>query len=439
MTQPARAARPRRQLPKWADLKPMLVGERPTGTAVERRMARAYSVDDLRSLARRRAPRAVFEYVDGGAEAELTMARSRAALDSVQFAPHVLRDVSEADPSTTVQGRPAAMPLVLAPTGLTRAVHHEGEFAVGRAARDAGLPYALSTMGTTSIEALAAEVPTADKWFQLYLWRDRAAGKDLLDRASAAGFTTLILTVDVPVAGGRLRDQRNGFTMPPTLRAKTIMDMGMHPAWWLNMLTSGPLTFATMSEAPSSVADTITRMFDPAVTFDDLGWLRDNWSGSIVVKGIQRLDDAVRAVDAGVDGIVLSNHGGRQLDRTQAPLTLLPRVRDRLQDATELYIDGSIRSGADVAAAVGLGADACLVGRAYLYGLMAGGEVGVRRSLTLLRQEFVRTMQLLGVRRVSDLRSGVVGLDGFSPGATDAAGPPAVTSAPGAEEPAGVR
>ncbi|WP_324273639.1 alpha-hydroxy acid oxidase [Blastococcus brunescens] len=422
MTEHARPARPRRQLPRWSELKPMLVGERPTGSPVERRMARAYSIDDLRTLARRRAPRAVFEYVDGGAESELTMARSRAALDAVQFAPHVLRDVSAADPGTTIQGRPAALPVVLAPTGLTKAMHHEGELAVGRAARDAGLPYALSTMGTTSIEELAAEVPTADRWFQLYLWRDRAAGKDLLQRAAASGFTTLILTVDVPVSGGRLRDQRNGFTMPPTLRAKTIVDMGMHPSWWLNMLTSGPLTFATMSAAPSSVADTITRMFDPAVTFDDLGWLRENWSGSIVVKGIQRVDDAVRVADAGVDGIVLSNHGGRQLDRTQAPLTLLPRVRDRLQDSTELYIDGSIRSGADVAAAVGLGADAVLIGRAYLYGLMAGGEAGVRRSLALLRQEFVRTMQLLGVREVSALRSGVVALDAPSAEALGADG-----------------
>jgi L-lactate dehydrogenase (cytochrome) len=278
-------------------------------------------------------------------------------------------------------------------------------------------------MGTTSIEELAAEVPTADKWFQLYLWRDRAAGKDLLDRASAAGFTTLVLTVDVPVAGGRLRDQHNGFTMPPTLRAKTLLDMGMHPSWWLNMLTNGPLTFATMSDSPSSVADTITRMFDPAVTFDDLGWLRENWSGYIVVKGIQRVDDALRAADTGVDGIILSNHGGRQLDRTQAPLLLLPRVRDLLQESTELYIDGSVRSGADVAAAVGLGANAVLIGRAYLYGLMAGGEAGVRRSLALLRHEFVRTMQLLGVRKVSGLRSGVVSLNAAASSAVEAEGP----------------
>ena len=400
----------RRQLPRWRDLRPMVLGPRPTGTAAERRLARVHSVPDLRALASRRVPRAVFDYVDGGAEAELSMGRARAALDRVEFSPYVLRDVSAVRPDTTVLGRAARLPLVLGPTGLTRAMHHEGEMAVARAAAEAGLPYALSTMGTTSIAALRAAVPTADLWFQLYMWRDRAASRALLEQAAGSGYSTLVLTVDVPVAGGRLRDQRNGFTMPPTLRARTLLDMGLHPAWWINMLTTGPLAFATMDSSHGSVADTVGRMFDPAVTFHDLAWVREAWSGPIVIKGVQRVEDAVRAAEVGVDAIVLSNHGGRQLDRTQAPLDLLPRVRDALQGSLEIYLDGGIRSGADIAAAVGLGADACLIGRAYLYGLMAGGEAGVRRVLALLAEEFVRTMQLLGVCDVPQLRSGVVHL-----------------------------
>lgn len=410
MAQLSRSAHVRRQLPRWRDLQPMLMGSRTTGTAIERRMARAYSIADLRALARRRSPRAVFDYVDGGAEAEVSMARARAAFDQVEFVPRVLRDVATVNASTSILGRPASLPMILAPTGLTRAVHHEGEIAVARAAGDAGVPYSLSTMSTTSIEGLASAAPGTDKWFQLYMWKDRGASKDLLERASASGFSTLVLTVDVPVAGARLRDQRNGFTMPPTLTARTLLDMGLHPSWWLNMLTTGPLTFATMSSSPGSIASLIADMFDPSVTFDDLAWVRDNWRGPVVVKGIQRTEDAVRAADVGIEAVVLSNHGGRQLDRAPAPLTLLPRVRDCLQDAVELYVDGGITSGADIAAAVGLGADAVLVGRAYLYGLMAGGELGVRRALALLQNEFSRTMQLLGVRDTAELRDETVRL-----------------------------
>jgi L-lactate dehydrogenase (cytochrome) len=388
-----------------------MVAARPArGGRTDRRLARASSVADLRALARRRSPRAIFDYVDGGAEGEVSMARARTAWDRVEFSPRVLQDVGTVDVTTSILGRPARLPLVLAPTGLTRAVHHSGEVGVARAAADAGVPYSLSTMSTTSIEDLVSAVPQADRWFQLYMWRDRAASTALMDRAAASGYRTLVLTVDVPVAGGRLRDQRNGFTVPPTLSARTMLDMARHPSWCASLLTTGPLTFASLSSSPGSIAGLIADMFDPAMTWDDLVWVRDRWPGSLVVKGVQRLDDAERATSAGVDAIVVSNHGGRQLDRSPAPVALLPRIRDRLQDSVELYVDGGVMSGADVAAAVGLGADAVLIGRAYLYGLMAGGPDGVHRVLELLHSELRRTLQLLGVRDLQALRAGAVTL-----------------------------
>jgi L-lactate dehydrogenase (cytochrome) len=380
------------------------------GSRTDRRLARVPSVEDLRVVARRRSPRGVFDYVDGGAEGEISIARARAAWNRVEFSPKVLQDVDAVDASASILGRSARLPVILGPTGLTRAVHHSGEVGVARAAADAGVPYSLSTMSTTSIEDLAAAVPQADRWFQLYMWRDRGASAALLDRAASSGYRTLVLTVDVPVAGGRLRDQRNGFTVPPTLGARTMLDMARHPRWCANLLTTGPLTFASFDSSPGSIAGLIADMFDPAVTWDDLAWVRDRWPGSLVLKGVQRCDDAAQAASLGVDGLVVSNHGGRQLDRSPAPVTLLPEFRARLQDSVELYVDGGVMSGADVAAAVGLGADAVLIGRAYLYGLMAGGEAGVRRVLALMEQELRRTMQLLGVREVQALRSGSVRL-----------------------------
>jgi L-lactate dehydrogenase (cytochrome) len=394
-----------RQLPRWRDIEPMVRGRHPSGPRLHRRLARAHSVADLRDLGRRRVPRAVFDYVDGGAEEEVSLREARDALRRVRFTPTVLRDVSAVSPQTSILGRSAALPLILAPTGLTRAVHHAGEIGVARAAAAAGVPYTLSTMSTTSIEAVAAAAPSGDRWFQLYVWRDRAASQDLLDRAAAAGFTTLVLTVDVPVPGARHRDQRNGFTVPPSLTTRTFWDMCLHPSWWFNLLTTGPLTFASMSSSPSSIAGLIEEMFDPAVTFDDLAWLRARWAGPIVVKGVLDADDAARVVATGADGVVLSNHGGRQLDRATTPLAVLRSVRDRLQDSAALFVDGGIQSGADVAAAVGLGADACLVGRAYLYGLMAGGGPGVSRALELIQADYLRTLRLLGLTSTAQLRN----------------------------------
>jgi L-lactate dehydrogenase (cytochrome) len=393
----------KRRLPRWSELQPYLRTGPIRLSPTARRLASAATVWDLRSVARRHVPRAVFDYVDGAADTETSLRRSREAYARVEFVPSVLQDVSAVDTSTTILGRPSSLPLVFAPTGFTRLMNHEGEPAVARVAGRLGIPYALSTLGTTSPEDVAAAAPDTDKWFQLYLWNDRDAGIDLVRRARAAGYTALILTVDTPVAGARLRDVHNGFTIPPTLSIRTLFDIALHPGWWLNLLTTEPLRFAAFTETQGTVADLINRVFDPTITVADLGWLRDAWNGPIVIKGIQTVADARAVIDAGADAIVVSNHGGRQLDRAPTPLEQLPGIVAAVGDRAEVYIDGGILGGADIVAAVALGARAALVGRAYLYGLMAGGERGVERAGELLRKETVRTMQLLGVRRVADL------------------------------------
>ncbi|MDQ3029615.1 MAG: alpha-hydroxy-acid oxidizing protein, partial [Actinomycetota bacterium] len=299
---------------------------------------------------------------------------------------------------------PSAAPWVFAPTGFTRMMHTEGESAVGRVAARTGVPYALSTMGTTSIEQLAAAAPDARRWFQLYLWRDREASRDFVARAQAAGYEALVLTVDTPVAGPRLRDVRNGLTIPPTLSLRTFAEGSLHPAWWWDLLTTEPLEFASLHRFEGTVADLVGTMFDPAASMADLAWLREAWDGPLVVKGIQTVADARAVVDAGADALVVSNHGGRQLDRAPVPLEVLPSVVDAVGDRAEVYVDGGILSGSDIVAAVALGARAALVGRAYLYGLMAGGERGVQRAAEILQQEVTSTLALLGVSRVSDLR-----------------------------------
>jgi L-lactate dehydrogenase (cytochrome) len=369
----------------------------------ERRLARAASVADLRLLARRRAPRAVFDYTDGAAGAEVSLRRSRAAFDRVELRPRVLRDVSEVDTSTTILGRPSALPLVFAPTGFTRMMHTEGEPAIARVAARAGIPYALSTMGTTSIEDLPARAPGGRLWFQLYLWRDREASRDFIERARDSGYETLMLTVDTPVPGARLRDVRNGLTIPPTLSARTVSEAARHPRWWFDLLTTEPLEFASLTRSDGTVADLVARMFDPSTTMADLAWLRSVWPGSLVVKGVLDVADARAVVDAGADAVVVSNHGGRQLDRAPVPLEALAGVVDAVGDRAEVYLDGGILTGSDLVAAVALGARAGMVGRAYLYGLMAGGERGVQRVAEILQAEVATTLALLGVTRVDEL------------------------------------
>ena len=368
-----------RRLPRWPELRPYLRTQPLRRSAVVRRLAGAADIGDLRAIARRHTPRAVFDYVDGAAESESSLRRSREAFGRVEFVPSVLRDVAAVDPSTTILGQRAALPLIFAPTGFTRLMHHAGEPAVARVAARTGIPYVLSTMGTTSPEDVAAAAPDAQRWFQLYLWRDRDASIALIERARAAGFTALMLTVDTPVAGARLRDVRNGFSIPPALTVKTLADIALHPGWWFDKLTTEPLTFASMGAWNGTIAEMIDKMFDPTLDLDDLAWLRGIWPGPLLVKGIQTVDDARAVVDVGVEGLVVSNHGGRQLDRAPVPLEGLPGIVDAVGDRAEVFVDGGIMNGGDVVAAVAIGARACLVGRAYLYGLMAGGEAGVQR------------------------------------------------------------
>jgi len=368
-----------------------------------RRLARAHTIPDLEALARKRTPRSVFDFVAGGAEQEISMQRARSAFDRIEFRPHVLRDVGSVDLSTTILGQRSALPLVFAPTGFTRMMQHEGEIAVARAAARAGIPYTLSAMGTTSIEDVRAAAPDARQWFQLYLWKDREASAQLIHRALASDYEALILTVDTPVGGARMRDVRNGLTIPPTLTPRTVADMATHPSWWFNVLSREPLTFASFTRFDGTVEELIGQMFDPHITPADVSFVRKEWPRKLIIKGIQNVEDAKAVADLGADALVISNHGGRQLDRAPTPLELLPAVVAAVGDRCEVLIDTGVRSGADLVAARSMGASAALVGRGYLYGLMAGGERGVDRTVEILTSQARRTMQLLGVPAIDEL------------------------------------
>jgi L-lactate dehydrogenase (cytochrome) len=354
-------------------------------------------------MAQRRTPKAAFDYADGAAEEELSLARARQAFRDIEFHPTILRDVTAVDTSAVVLGDRVAQPFGVAPTGFTRLMHTEGEIAGARAAARAGIPFALSTLGTSSIEEVKAANPQGRNWFQLYMWKDRQRSMALVERAAAAGYDTLLVTVDVPVAGARLRDTRNGMSIPPRLTLRTVANAIPRVCWWFDLLTTEPLSFASLDRWPGTVAEYLDTMFDPAVTFDDLAWIKKQWPNKLVVKGIQTLEDARAVVDLGVDGVLLSNHGGRQLDRAPVPFHLLPRVAAEFGRDTEVILDTGIMSGADIVAAIALGARFTLVGRAYLYGLMAGGEAGVDRAIEILSAQVKRTMQLLGVTCLEEL------------------------------------
>ncbi|HET9423444.1 MAG TPA: alpha-hydroxy acid oxidase [Nocardioides sp.] len=392
-----------RRLPKRHDLAPLMRFKRPVWSPKQRRLAGALTVEDLRRIARRRTPRPAFDYTDGAADGEVSLARARQAFADVEFRPAILRDVSKVDTSRVVLGQRVELPFGIAPTGFTRMMHAEGEIAGATAAAAAGIPFALSTMGTTSIEDVAAAAPGGRHWFQLYMWKDRDRSMALVERAARAGYDTLLVTVDVPVAGARLRDVRNGMTIPPTLTPRTVLNAIPRPAWWFNFLTTEPLAFASLDAWSGTVADLLDTMFDPTVTYDDLAWIRDQWPGRVVVKGVQTVDDARRVRDVGVDAVLLSNHGGRQLDRAPVPFQLLPEVVAAVGDDVEVHVDTGIMSGQDIVAAVAHGARFTLVGRAYLYGLMAGGRDGVDRVIEILSGQVERTMRLLGVTTLDEL------------------------------------
>ncbi|MEY2423090.1 MAG: hypothetical protein QOI95_3157 [Acidimicrobiaceae bacterium] len=382
--------------------------------ANKRRLARSANVDDLRKIAKRRLPRGVFDYIDGGAEDERTLAANQAAYARRTFRPRVLRDVGRVDPSTTLLGRPLPFPLVLAPTGFTRIADPAGELAVARAADRAGIPYSLSTMATRSIEEVAA-VSTGRKWFQVYVWKDRGLVKDMIERAARAGYEALVLTVDTAVLGRRERDVRRGFTLPPKIGLNTLFDGVVHPGWTWAFVRSEPIRFANVigssvgdGNTAVSLAAQVNSQFDRSLSWSDVEWMRSVWDGPIVIKGIQTVEDAVLAADAGVEAIALSNHGGRQLDSAPATLDLVAPVADAVGDRLEIICDGGIRRGSDIVKAVCLGARACMAGRAYLYGLGAAGEQGVDFVLSGLHADMKRSMALMGATRISDLNRELV-------------------------------
>lgn len=400
-----------RRLPHPNTLRQLVSLDLPTGSPRTRRLEAAQDIWDLRRIAQRRTPKGPFDYVDGAAERELSLNRARQTYENLAFRPQVLRDVTETSLETTLCGNGSAMPLAIAPTGFTRMMHAEGEVAGVRAAEAAGIPFTLSTMGTATIEEVAAAAPAGRRWFQLYMPRgDRPLAEQLLHRARRSGFDTLMLTVDTPVAGARHRDARNGMTFPPRLTPRTFLDGSYRVEWWTNLLSTEPLGFTNFGTGTQSIQQ-IGKMFDPSLSFRDLAWLRERWEGHLLVKGLQTPEDAERSIAAGADGVVLSNHGGRQLDRAPVPLLTLPEVRRRLGEEPTVLIDTGIMSGADVAAAVALGADGALIGRAYLYGLMAGGGEGVQRALKIFRAEMLRTLQLMGAARLRDLTPERVALD----------------------------
>ncbi len=377
---------------------------------VDHRLRKMVSVEESRRIAKRRLPHGVFDYIDGGAEDERTMQRNAAAFGRLEFRPRVLRDVSSLDPTTSIFGRDLAFPMILGATGYTRIADSQGELAVARAAERAGLPYSLSTMGTRSIEEVAA-VSNGDKWFQVYTWRDRGLVADLVGRAKAAGYTTLWLTVDTAVLGRRERDVRRGFTLPPKIGLETIIDGAIHPGWTWDFLRNDPITFANVvghgdqedGKNPISLAEHVNSQFDQALSWADIDWLRTMWDGPIVLKGIQTVADAKQAVAVGVEGIGLSNHGGRQLDDAPVPLELVEPVRQEIGDQATIICDGGVRRGSDIVKAIALGADAVSIGRAYLYALGAAGERGVDHMLQVMQEGFVRTMALTGCRTVGEI------------------------------------
>ena len=367
-------------------------------------LLQAQSVDDLANIARKRTPKVVFDYVEGGAIDEIAYSRSRAAYSRIEINSRVLRDVSKIDTSEKILGKVVDIPICFAPTGYTRLMHHVGEPAVANVASNKNLIYALSTMGTTSPEELAAAVPNSRRWFQLYIMKNRSDSLAVIKQAKDNGFEALVLTVDTPVVGLRYRDNRNGLTVPPKIRINTVFAIARKPIWWLNLFTTGKLEFAAFRGWDKPLSQLAGLIFDPATTMKDITWLRSVWKGPIIIKGIQSVEDAKAVAKLGVQGIILSNHGGRQFDRGPVPLEILPEVVKAVGNKVEIYIDGGIMSGLDALGAIALGAKAVFIGRAYLYGAMANGEAGVEQVIEIMRREFENGMALSGATNIAEVR-----------------------------------
>jgi len=376
------------------------------------RIKNALNIGDLRKLAKARMPKMAFDYIDGGADDEVTLARSVSRFDDYELVWNVLKDVTQIDTSTAIMGAKTSLPFFISPAAGNRLFHpKDGELAVARAAQKAGAIYSCSTMASQTVEDIAA-VNSGPKWVQVYVWKDRKVVEDFLVRAKAAGFTGCILTVDVPVAGNRERDPRNKFGMPPKVSPTLIKHVLSRPGWLIDYLTSPSITAANFKgqAQKDGVMGYIDRQFSRAVTWEDAKWMKDFWGDSFAIKGISTPDDARCAVDIGADAVWISNHGGRQLDTSVPTIDLLPAIADAISGQAEIILDGGIRRGSHIAKALALGATGVAIGRAWLYGLGAGGEEGVTRALTILETELARTMALMGVTRVDDLRESFVRL-----------------------------
>jgi len=368
----------------------------------------AYNISDLRDAARRRLPKTIFEFIDGGAFDEVSLRANQADFEKRRFMTRVLTDVSTCERSTTIVGTPASAPLVLAPTGLAGILHRRGELSASRAAHAAGVPYCLSTMATCSIEQIA-QASDVQRWFQLYVLRDRGITKMMIERARATGCKALVLTVDTKVQGPRERDMRNGFTVPPKFTLGTMIDFARHWRWLIDVGLGPKVTFRNFdgTAAQSGDAVTITQFiagqYDLSISWKDVDWFKSVWGGPIALKGVLSPEDARIAVDHGVDAIIVSNHGGRQLDGAISAIDALPGVVAAVQGKAEVILDGGVRRGSDVVKALCLGARACMIGRAWLYGLAAGGEAGVAKALDILIKEIDTTMTLLGRTTLAEL------------------------------------
>lgn len=368
------------------------------------RLLRAQTIEDIAQIAKERTPGVVFDYVEGGAVDEIAYARTRNAFTRIEFSTRVMRDVSKIDTSEKILGKTVDIPICFAPTGYTRLMHHVGEPAVANVASKKNLIYALSTMGTTSPAELAEAVPNSRRWFQLYIMKNRSDSLAVIKQAKDNGFEALVLTVDTPVPGLRYRDNRNGLTVPPKIRINTVLAIARKPIWWLNLFTTGKLEFAAFRGWDKPLSELGGLIFDPSTTMKEITWLRSVWKGPIVVKGIQSVEDAKAIAKLGVQGIILSNHGGRQFDRGQVPLEILPEVVKAVGNKVEIYIDGGIMSGLDALGAIALGAKAVFIGRAYLYGAMANGEAGVEQVIEIMRREFENGMALSGATNIAEVR-----------------------------------
>jgi (S)-mandelate dehydrogenase len=387
--------------------------EPPTPSYRARRAAaRACSISDLRSIAQRRLPRGVFDFIDGGSEDERTLTANLKALSVVRLYPRTLVDVSTTDMSVNILGKPIAMPLIVGPTGAAGFVWPRGDLSIARAAQASGVPFTLSTSASVSIDDIATEI-AGRRWFQCYVFKQRDFTRRLIGSAARAGYEALVITVDLPVGGKRERDFRNDFAIPFSYTARNVLDFARHPVWALSMLRNGaPKLENLRGFAPSNdtatVASSVGRNYDASFTWDDLAAIRDLWTGKLIVKGIVRPEEAIRAAALGCDALVVSNHGGRQLDGGAGTLSLLPTVASAVGTRLDVLLDGGVRRGSDIVKAVALGAKAVLIGRSTLYGAAVAGEVGAARAIAILREEFERTLQLLGVPRAADLTPDVL-------------------------------